>query len=401
VERHAKPDAHKQLCTHYIQPSALPVLQRLGVDRLIEEAGGVRNPTEIHSPSGWVGFHLGSRQDGAPHYGYNIRRLRLDPMMRELAAGTPGVTMLTGSSAKALVERDGRITGVELGGSGAQATLHARLVVAADGRNSSLAGMAGVQAKSSPNRRHGLFAPMRHVDLQRGETSQMWLTGPDAAYIFPNDDGVTVIAWIGLKELLEGARDRPLEALKERIRSLPDAPQLHQAEAVGDVLMVKDYPNLWRPPVVRGMALVGDALMSVDYLWGVGCGWAFQTGAWLSDAVSAELKSGADLAAGLKRYERKCSALASHRFVINDFARRSSLSPIERLMFAAAAKNEGMARHVNRFGSRIDGLGAFMSPAAVLKALWVNLRQPVALPDGTRTPVSPPATPGHIAAPSQ
>jgi choline dehydrogenase-like flavoprotein len=101
VERHAKPDTHKQLCTHFIQASALPVLQRLGVDRLIEEAGGVRNPIEIHSPSGWMGFHLGSRPDGGPHYGYNIRRLRLDPMMRDLAAGTPGVTMLTGTSAKA------------------------------------------------------------------------------------------------------------------------------------------------------------------------------------------------------------------------------------------------------------------------------------------------------------
>lgn len=127
-----------------------------------------------------------------------------------------------------------------------------------------------------------------------------------------------------------------------------------QAEPAGDVLLVKDYPNLWRPPVVRGMALVGDAVLSVDYLWGVGCGWAFQTGAWLCDAVSAELESGTDLAPGLKRYERRCAALAGHRFLINDFAGRRSLNPIERLMFAAAAKDTGMARHLNRFGARID-----------------------------------------------
>lgn len=200
VERHAQPDTHKRLCTHFIQPSALPVLERLGLDRLIEEAGGLRNPIEIHTPSGWVGFHLDGAPDGAPSHGYNIRRLRLDPMMRRLAADTPGVTMLTGASAKALIEGDGRIAGIDLAGGSAAGTLRARLVVAADGRNSSLAGMAGVQASSAPNRRFGILAPMRHVDRQRGETSQMWLTGPEAAYVFPNDDGVTVVAWIGLKE---------------------------------------------------------------------------------------------------------------------------------------------------------------------------------------------------------
>ena len=102
--------------------------------------------------------------------------------------------------------------------------------------------------------------------------------------------------------------------LKERIRALPDAPQLQHAELAGDVLTMKDYPNLWRPPVVRGMALVGDAMLSVGYLWRVGCGWAFQTGAWLAEAVGADLKAGADLAAGLARYEKQCSALSGHRF---------------------------------------------------------------------------------------
>jgi hypothetical protein len=76
--------------------------------------------------------------------------------------------------------------------------------------------------------------------------------------------------------------------------------------------------------------------------------------------------------------------LAGHRFLINDFARRRALNPIERLMFAAAAKDPGMALHVNRFGARIDGPATFLSPAAVLKALWINLRQPGLSANGTR-----------------
>jgi flavin-dependent dehydrogenase len=66
-------------------------------------------------------------------------------------------------------------------------------------------------------------------------------------------------------------------------------------------------------------------MQSVDYLRGVGCGWAFQTGAWLADAVAADLKTGADLTAGLERYEKQCSTSSGHRLLINDLAKRSSL----------------------------------------------------------------------------
>jgi flavin-dependent dehydrogenase len=398
VERHAAPDGHKQLCTHYIQPSALPVLERLGLDRQIEEAGGVRNPIEIWTPSGWVGHHLDAGIDGAPAHGYNIRRVRLDPMVRELAARTPGVTLLTGSPARVLVERAGRVAGVELGGNAGGTTLEARLVVAADGRNSSLARMAGADARSSPNARFGIFAPMRDVDLQRGTTSQMWLSGADAAYVFPNDGGVTVLGWMSDKAMLEACRDRPLEALQDRFRTLPDAPRLHRAQPAGEVLTVKDFPNLWRAPVVRGMAFTGDALMSVDYLWGVGCGWAFQTAAWLADAVCEDLRAGAVPTKGLARYAKRCASLRVHRMLINDFSRRRAMNPVERLMFAAAAKDVAMARHLNRFGARIDGPGAFLSPRAVLRALWVNLRRPQAAPGGTRPMSATPAASAGAAA---
>jgi len=194
VERHERPESHKHLCTHFIQPSALPVLQRLGLDRLIEEAGGLRNSVEVHSPSGWIGHRLGLGSDGSPLHGYNIRRLRLDPMARALAARTPGLAMMTGRSARALIERDGRICGVELAGHEGQMSLIARLVVAADGRHSELARMADVPARSSPNLRFGAMVTMRKVDLRRGTTSQMWFNGPEITYVFPNDDNFTVIA---------------------------------------------------------------------------------------------------------------------------------------------------------------------------------------------------------------
>ena len=71
-----------------------------------------------------------------------------------------------------------------------------------------------------------------------------------------------------------------------------------------------DMTNVTHARTAPGLALVGDAAMAIDPLWGVGCGWALQSAEWLADGVSAALgepRASADaraLARGLKRYER-------------------------------------------------------------------------------------------------
>ena len=104
IERQAKQEAYKHLCTHFIQASALPVIKRLGLDRRIEETGGVRNPIELHTRWGWVGSLLEAQPGDDECHGYNIRRLRLDPLLRALADETPGIVFMTGASADGLLE---------------------------------------------------------------------------------------------------------------------------------------------------------------------------------------------------------------------------------------------------------------------------------------------------------
>jgi menaquinone-9 beta-reductase len=385
VERQAHIEAYKHLCTHFIQASALPVMRRMGLDKLIEQAGGVRNDAEFHTPYGWVGGSPGLQADGQPLHGYNIRRSRLDPMLRELAANTPGVSLMTGLSAKALIERDGHIVGIEASGPAGTVSLEARLVVAADGRNSEMARLAGVKPRTSPNQRHGVLQALRGVDLTRGTRSQMWMTGPEVAYVFPNEDGVSIVAWMAPKGSLNLPRTDLLEALKARIRSLPDAPRLLQAEPVGELLAVKDFPNQWRPPVVRGMALVGDAATSLDYLQGIGCGWALQSAEWLADTVVTDLLARRDLAPGLKAYARTHSnIIGAHRFFINDFAGRLWFNGMEKLLYAAGAKDADFARRMMRVGTRLESPLSLVSPGALLRAVWINLRHGKQAPHDTR-----------------
>jgi 2-polyprenyl-6-methoxyphenol hydroxylase-like FAD-dependent oxidoreductase len=379
VEHHRDHSAFKQLCTHFIQASATPTLRRLGLDRLIEEAGGLRNGLDIWSRYGWTGSQPPFDAAGQPAFGYNIQRRTLDPMLRKLAAQTTGVTPLFGCSVQALVRRDAAFDGVRLNGARA-GVLETRLIIGADGRNSAVAKVAGIKASSSENSRFGAIRAYRNVALRRGTCSQMWFRGGEIGYVFPNDDRVTVIAYMATKDRLDAFRTDSGKALERSMAVFPDCPELANAEPQGDTLVIKDYPNLWRPPTVRNIAFVGDALMSIDPLWGVGCGFAFQSAEWLVDAIAPALKQGQPLAPALKRYTKRIARqLNGHRVIIVDYARRRGFNAIEKLTFSAAAKDAGFSRHLHAYGARMIGPARFLSPAALLRAAWINLRKPSSL----------------------
>src|SRR5919201_1924948 len=85
VERRPDPGAYKVACTHQILPSAVPTIERLGLAARLDARGAVRSQVAVWSPyGGWMRFPT----DGP--YGYGVTRWSLDPILRELAADTPG-----------------------------------------------------------------------------------------------------------------------------------------------------------------------------------------------------------------------------------------------------------------------------------------------------------------------
>jgi flavin-dependent dehydrogenase len=377
IERDTDPNAYKKLCTHFIQASATPMIQRLGLAEPIEAAGGIRNDVEIYTRWGRI---VAPREQviKRPAYGYSIRRETLDPLLRKIAIETPGVNYMPGFSAHELLVSKNRIAGVAIQGAGGETRqIKAALVVGADGRQSRIAELAGLAAKQKPNGRIGYFAHYRDLRLQCGDRAQMWFLEPDIAYTFPNDDGVTLAtAMPGHAKLAEWKSD-PEAAMVRLFQTLPGGPHLSEAKRVSPMLGVIHYPNLIRKPVRQGLALVGDAAQSLDPLWGVGCGWAFQSAEWLADCVGDSCK-GADTAQldrNLTAYaKRHKSELAGHEFLISDFSTGRDYNFIERLMFSAAARDPVCADHFLAFGTRCIGVGAFLSPKAIARAAWVNAR---------------------------
>jgi flavin-dependent dehydrogenase len=321
IERDRDPAGYKKLCTHYIQASATPTLERLGVARAIEEAGGVRNDVEIFTRWGWI-VAPSEQTIRRPAFGYNIRRSVFDPMLRKAAAQTHNVEFLPGFSARELLVNEGRICGLSAQGDGGdKLDIEAKLIIGADGRNSRVAELAGLPAKETPNGRIGYFAHYRNLPLVSGTRSQLWFLEPDIAYTFPNDDGITLVTAMPARAKTAEWKTDPEMAMRRLFEGLPRAPSLAQAQRVGPFIGVIEYPNLQRGVSKPGLALIGDAALSSDPLWGVGCGWALQSAEWLADAVGRKWTNPADLDRGLSAYaKRHRSELAGHQFLIGDFS---------------------------------------------------------------------------------
>lgn len=255
---------------------------------------------------------------------------------------------------------------------GAERTISGRLVVAADGRYSKLAEMAGIRTRTRPHERFYYWAYFRGVELDTTANSQMWFRGPDMAYTFENEDGLTVLTVLPAKHRLPEFKADLEGSFMRSFEGLPRGPRLDRAERVSKIMGKLDLTNVRRRSAARGMALIGDAALASDPLWGIGCGWAFQSAEWLVDATSDALRRRADPAAGLRRYRRTHRRrLAGHDYLICDYSRLRDFNPIERLVFAAAVHDPGTALHFHAFGHRSIGVSRFLAPAPLARAAWV------------------------------
>ncbi|MGW4898695.1 NAD(P)/FAD-dependent oxidoreductase [Kitasatospora sp. NPDC004240] len=373
LERRSDADAYKVLCTHSITANAYPVLGELGLVAALEEAGALRNDARWYTRWGWIHPRPVPGGPDLP-YGYNVRRSVLDPLIRSHAARTPGVDLLLAHRVVALLREGGRTVGVRASTPQGEREIRARLVVGADGKDSTVAKLAAQPTRVHENARFGYLAHFRDLPLHGG-IGQTWFLEPDMAYAFPNDDGVTVLAVLPDKKHLPAFREDLEGSFYAFVRALPQAPPIDSAERVSKIIGAVDYPLHSREPVAPGLALIGDAALTGDPLWGVGCGWALQSAQWLAHTTAPAVTGHGDLDASLAAYARHHRRrLRGYQYLAADFATARPFNPVERLMFSAAARDASLARHMHLFASRLIGPGRFLSPAAVARAAAVNLR---------------------------
>src|SRR4051794_14784966 len=252
VERRPEAEAYKVVCTHAVLSSASPTIERLGLAPLLEARGAMRVLGEAWTPyGGWI-----PPPENAPR-GWGVTRRTLDPLLRELAAGTPGVELMAGRTATRLLPGDGdRPRGVEITARDRRTSaVRARLVVGADGRHSTLARLAGVPGRVRPNNRFAYFAYWRGVPPT--DRARVWLLDPDGAAHFPNEDGLAMMVAVAHRSRLPEFRADLDGAYRRAFEGLADGPDLSEAEQVSKVVGVLDHRNVMRPAARNGVAFVG------------------------------------------------------------------------------------------------------------------------------------------------
>jgi 2-polyprenyl-6-methoxyphenol hydroxylase-like FAD-dependent oxidoreductase len=374
VEKQPDPKAYKRMCSHFIQASGVPAIERLGLREPMEAAGAVRPRMHMWTKWGWI-----EAPPERASLGIDLRREILDPMVRAAAAETPGVETMLGWSAERLLRDGGSFAGVVARNrEGEERELRARLTIGADGRDSKIAELSEVPVKTFPHNRIAYGGYFEGPPPKHSPDGLIWFLDPHWGAAFPTDSDLTFYAAMPTKERLPEFKKDPEEALVSFLADVPEPPPIRESRAIEPVIGKIDMTNRMRKPVAPGLALIGDAALATDPLFGVGCGWAFQSAEWLAESVRPALQGDESLEQGLERYRRRHRhELGGHAFFIHDYATGRKLNPAERLLFSAAARDPEMAARFDSFGTRQVRPQQAM-PRLIPRAVAVNARHALA-----------------------
>jgi 2-polyprenyl-6-methoxyphenol hydroxylase-like FAD-dependent oxidoreductase len=373
LERHRRATAFKQLCGHFVLAGTQPTLQRLGFWPAMTAAGAVTGGIALWNAAGWA------VPDGPDlPRAISLRRSRLDPMLRRIAAGTPRVDLLLGHRAVDLVRDGRRVRGVVAeDADGTRTTVTARLVVGADGRHSRVAALARAAEDTAPNERFLYWAYYRGARPRGPGDNQVWFLEPDVAVAVPTDGGLTLLGVFPVKSRLAEFRADRAAALHRHLEALPDGPDLSGAARVSPVIGTVDYPPVRRDPTPQpGLALIGDAAMTGDPVPAVGCGWAFRSAEWLAEATVPVLVNGDDrgLERALRRYRRAHRFAVRHDRMDRADALARPANSVQRALRAAAPRDPVVAHRLYLYANRAIPVSGLLDPRLVLRAVRVSRR---------------------------
>lgn len=305
LEQRPEPTDYKTLCTHFVQPMALPVLFELGLDEALEERGALRTKAAFWTAAGWIDPPEGYGVDSSTAHAYNIERRLLDPFLRESVLRFESIDLCLGHRVVGVEPANGEWR-VEAIAEKKPRTLSARLVVAADGRHSQMAKLSGNESEQQENQRSALFGYFEGIAAPDYNRSLFILSEPERGFLYPLCSGRTLLAQYVPKlgpEDWQSQRTSWADDVKAYFHRFRGVPDLSDGRLVSPVFGYSDYPNLARKANWKGMAFIGDAALSLDPLSGVGCAFAMVGASLLANATTVPLLQESGLDDGLAAYE--------------------------------------------------------------------------------------------------
>jgi 2-polyprenyl-6-methoxyphenol hydroxylase-like FAD-dependent oxidoreductase len=221
------------------------------------------------------------------------RRTVLDKVLVD-GARAAGADVLEGFFVDSFTTDDGRVTGLEgRDAAGETASITARVVVGADGRNSTLARHVEAEAyQSVPSLSWGYYSYWSGVDCSGAE---IYLHESRFTVAFPTNDGLTLVAVGFPMEEFEDIRKDVEERFASTLEEMGTLGKRVQAGAREEKIVgMRENPNFLRQPYGPGWALVGDAGYHKDPTPAHGISDAFRDAETLATALDDVLAGRSD-----------------------------------------------------------------------------------------------------------
>jgi 2-polyprenyl-6-methoxyphenol hydroxylase-like FAD-dependent oxidoreductase len=329
--------------THFIHAPGMAALERWGLRDVLAASGcpPVRTYSFDFGPFTIAGTPR-------PHDGiedaYCPRRTVLDAMLVNAAADA-GVEVREGFSIDEVLIEDGTVIGVRgRDGNGAASTEHARVVIGADGRHSSIAAaVRPEQYNEKPAVGPAFYSYWSDVGSAGFEVAVRDGCGMAA---FPTHDDLTLVI-VGMGDDDFNAARRDVEGTF--LRTLDLAPQLGERVRAGTreerFHAASDLAGYFRKPYGPGWALVGDAGYRLHPITAQGITDAFLDAERLASALDAALSGEASYDDAMAGYQeaRDAEVLPMYEMTF-DLAQVDQPPPpeMQQLLAAVAASQPTM-----------------------------------------------------------
>lgn len=251
----------------------------------------------------------GPQDPGELGYSLSVRRRALDALLLDRARTSDHVTVRERTVARELAIEGGRVSGIVVERDGRRETLHAALVVGADGRGSAVARWLDAPVERLEPATRALY--FRYLTGFRGpddswDGPEFSVVGDEMAYVFPSDDDVACLAVSVNLAVFMAFRRAPEVAFDERIARHPGiAPRYRASTPISRVLGTGPKDALARRSAGPGWALVGDAAMHQDPWTGFGMDNAGRHAGFLATAIDEWLTGRSSELAAFATYQKQ------------------------------------------------------------------------------------------------
>jgi menaquinone-9 beta-reductase len=359
--------------THLIQPCGVRLLDELGLLDAVLTAGAVLLDRVTMVIDDVVRIEAKLDEVDNLQSSLCVRRVTLDGLLVDAAAAA-GADVRTGLRVTGLISEDGRVTGVETAGG----PIHARLVVGADGRHSTVASLVGAREYHvAPAGKMFAWAYFEGVHDREGRV-RIGRRGAQVFLAAPTDGDLYMAATgIDMAEQAEFHADRDAN-FAAGLRAWPElADVIADARRVGPIRVLTNWHGYFREAAGPGWVLLGDAGHFKDPTPGQGIADAFRQADRLAPAIEDGLGNTSPDAAMQRWWHWRDDDAYEMYWFASDMGARGAASPLmTRLMRNLAADPEATLMFFGVLNHEIRPSELFTRPRALRAAARALLDRP-------------------------